>query len=130
MFRTFEYRHSFSLVEAERAAFERLHEALSEKQRAMYLFSDGFTEQGKSGVVYLLRKNRPTIALRSKDGANEFFPLCALCFHPVGYYGGTWAGFLPPSDEVLAHLLMIRGDEHYFWRKSNQIPLSEPNLGI
>ena len=50
--------------------------------------------------------------------------------HPLGYFASSWIGAMPPTDEVVAHLLMIRGDEHYFWRKANQIPFSEPNSGV
>jgi hypothetical protein len=38
----------------------------------------------------------------------------------MGRYDGTFAGVMPPTDEVVADLLAMRGDEHFFWRKSNQ----------
>lgn len=82
-----------------------------------------FSEKGKSGVMYVIRKNRPTIAIGSRV-------LCALCLHPLGYYEGTWTGSLCPTDEVIAHLLFIRGDEHTFWKKANHIPLYETNSGV
>lgn len=121
---------SGTLAEAEIKAQERLFSSLSEHQIDLYIIGGGFIEIGKSGVVYVLRKNRPTLALRVDEDQTHFTPLCALCLHPVGYYTGTWAGILPPSDEVLAHLLMIRASEHFFWKKANQIPLDEWTSGI
>ena len=80
----------------------------------------------------MLRKGRPTIAIRIHEDEWSWWMdiLCALCMHPLGFYEGTWAGVMAPSDEVLAHLLHIRADEHYFWRKANQIPLDEIESGI
>lgn len=116
-------RRAFTLSTAEITAQNRLLEALNDQQRGSYLMLDTFVERGRSGVLYFVRKNRPTIACRSRpDGGAT--PLCALCLHPLGYYVGTWAGVMPPSDEVLTHLLYIRSDEHFFWRKANQIPLT------
>ena len=64
-------------------------------------------------MIYLFRKGRPTIALRQDEDVN--YALCALCLHPIGYYGDTWAGVMCPTDEVIAHLLMMRGSEEKFW---------------
>lgn len=116
---------------AERKAQRRLSQALTKTQREQYLLNDAVLERGRSGVIYMVRKNRPTVAFRedseAEGGARA---LCALCLHPWAYYKGSWAGAMPPSDEVLAHLLYIRSNEHYFWRKANQIPLHEPASGI
>jgi hypothetical protein len=88
----------------------------------LYLLTGHFSEVSKrSQLTYLFRKGRPTIVLReSDDGA---YALCALCLHPIGYYGDTWAGVMCPTDEVLAHLLMMRGSEEKFWANANQHPL-------
>jgi hypothetical protein len=122
---------SYGVLEAEEKARERLRSEISEEQWREYVLSDSFFEIGKSGVEYILRRNRPTIAMRrSSVNTSRGKPLCTLCLHPIAYYTGTWAGSLPPSDEVLSHLLMIRADEHLFWRKANQHPLSDLMSGI
>jgi hypothetical protein len=122
-------RSRYSLAEAERVARKRLEEALSPQQQDCYLVNDAFAEHGKSGIMYILRKSRPTIAMRiNPDGSGT--PICALCLHPLGYYKGTWAGVMPPSDEVLSHLLMIRGNEYLLWKKANHISFDQPNSGI
>ena len=46
--------------------------------------------------------------------------LCAPCLHPIAYYDGSWAGAMCPTDDVIAHLALMRGDEHMFWRRANQ----------
>ena len=61
---------------------------------------------------------------------NAKYPLCALCLHPIGYYGDTWAGVMCPTDEVIAHLLMMRGSEEKIWANSNQHPVDHPNAGV
>jgi hypothetical protein len=117
-------RVNYTLIQTEKKAREKLISMLSEDQKRTLYLCDQFMEYGRSGVTYLLRKNRPTVAWRNKR------PLCALCLHPMAFYTGSWAGILSPSDELMAHLKMIRADEHYFWRKANQIPFIEPNSGI
>lgn len=129
LFETGGIRTCYSLVEAEQKAQERLMETLSPLQQKQYFLTDAFAEQGQSGVMYFLRKNRPTLATRLKsDGSGNV--LCALCLHPLAYYTDTWAGVTPPSDEVLTHLLLIRNDEHHYWRTANQLPLDDPVSGI
>jgi galactose-1-phosphate uridylyltransferase len=39
-------------------------------------------------MTCLFRKGLPTIALRQDKEVN--YALCALCLHPIGYYGDTW----------------------------------------
>ena len=88
-----------------------------------------FSETSKdSQVMYVFRRGRPTIALR--EVGEEFRILCALCLHPIGYYGDTWAGVMCPTDEVIAHLLMMRGSEAKFWANANQHPLNQPSAGV
>jgi hypothetical protein len=36
------------------------------------------------------------------------------------YYAGSWGGAMCPTDDVIAHLTLMRGDEPMFWRRSNQ----------
>lgn len=79
---------------------------------------------GKSGVKYLLRKGRPTIAFLRGGGGT------ALCLHPHLYYQGTWTGSMTPTDEVIAHWLLIHNDEHRLWKVAGQHNISEPQSGI
>lgn len=127
---TLSMRKTFADPKAELNAQKRLFATLTQEQKSLYIVGDSFLEIGKSGVVYWLRKSKPTLALRYDEGSESLRPLCALCLHPVAYYTYTWAGVLPPSDEVLTHLLMIRASEHFYWKKANQIPIEETNSGV
>ena len=129
---------TYQRAEAERTAQGRLFKALSERQRDLYTLTGTFVETGASGVSYLLRKGRPTIAYRvvrdppadREDGCVTLEPLCALCMHPLAYYTYTWTGAMPPSDEVLACLLFIRSDEKALWRIASQLPLDTIASGV
>lgn len=124
------YRNSFCSVEAEQKARAKLESVLTDHQKNCYYLHDSFPERGRSGYLYILRKNRPTLVISDHDQSRDVKTLCALCLHPLAYYTDSWAGAMVPSDEVLAHLLMIRADEHFFWRKANQISLEKPQSGI
>ncbi|OHB06369.1 MAG: hypothetical protein A3A26_00875 [Candidatus Zambryskibacteria bacterium RIFCSPLOWO2_01_FULL_47_14] len=116
-------RAKCNFVETENVARERLLKELDDRQQKQYVLTDSFIEIGRSGVLYILRRNRPTLALRSvreKGKEHEADLLCALCMHPLAYYTGSWAGVMPPSDEILAHLFHIRSDEHRYWKVCNQ----------
>ena len=116
-------------VEAEQKAQQKLASLISEESFATYLLMGQFPEVSKrSQVTYLFRKGRPTIALRENEEGS--YALCALCLHPIGYYGNTWAGVMCPTDEVIAHLLMMRGSEEKFWANANQHPLDHPFAGV
>lgn len=128
-------RYSFGTLELR--AQELLREVLSDEQWEQYILEGAFIERGRSGVEYIVRKGRPTIAFRQKlksenDGVSivSVNHLAALCLHPLAYYTDTWAGAMPPSDEVLAHLLLIRSDEHRFWKEANHFPLDAVGSGI
>jgi len=121
---SFSTRTQSAFASAEKVAIQKLKTMISPGKFEQYVLTDMFIEKGKSGVDYVLRKNRPTIAVGKVD------VLCALCLHPAGYYAGTWTGALCPTDEVIAHLLYIRGDEHSFWKKANHIPIKETNSGV
>jgi hypothetical protein len=43
---------------------------------------------------------------------------------------GIWAGVLCPTDEAIAHLLMMRGSEEKFSANANQHPLDRPASGL
>lgn len=116
-------------VEAEQKAMAKLGEMIPREMFELYVLTGHFIEVSKrSRVTYLFRRGRPTIAMREEG--DFFVTLCALCLHPIGYYGETWAGAMCPTDEVIAHLLMMRGSEEKFWANANQHPLDHPAAGL
>lgn len=117
-------------LEAEAKAIQKLAELISNHAFLQYMLTGSFIESSKrSGVFYVFRKLRPTLALRAgPDGAMRM--LCGLCLHPIGYYAGTWAGVMTPTDDVIAHVCMMRGDEPKFWANANQHPPQRPEAGI
>jgi hypothetical protein len=56
--------------------------------------------------------------------------LASLCLHAIGYYDGSFAGVMVPTDCVISHLMLCRADEHLYWRKANQHPAEVPQAGI
>lgn len=124
-------------MNAEYKAREKLRGMLNDKQWQTYELTGAFIETSKrSGLIYMFRRLRPTIAMTGKhpwfrtrrhDGMRC---LAVLCMHPIGYYRKSWAGCMVPTDDVIAHLLAMRGDEAYFWRKANQHEFSAPEAGL
>jgi len=123
-------RSSYSLIKAEMKARKLLFKRLTKSQKAMWELADTIMEEGKSGIIYFIRKNRPILATRLDPVLNEYKPVCALCVHPLGHYTGTWAGVMAPSDEALYQLLLIKADESRLWRYANQISLREYLSGV
>jgi hypothetical protein len=116
-------------IESEAKALQALAQLLPHHKFKAYLLSGMFLETSKrSGTMYVFRKLRPTVALSMKGDHPRI--LTCLCMHPIGYYAGSWAGSMCPTDDVLAHLLLMRGDEKMFWRRSNQIPAWNPGAGL
>jgi hypothetical protein len=116
-------------VAAEARAVETLSGLVSPAAMRSYLLTGSFLETSRrSGVKYLFRKLRPTVALSGNGGGVRV--LAALCLHPIGYYEGTYAGAMVPTDDVIAHLMLMRGDEHGFWKKANQHPAWSAAAGI
>jgi hypothetical protein len=117
---------------AEFKALDSLKQRVNEHQFNCYVLSGMFIEKSKrSGVYYYFRKGLPTLAI-SHNGAyaNTGKVLCALCLHPMGYYQGTHVGLMTPTDEVIAHLLMMRADEHKYWAKSGQWAAEDTRSGV
>lgn len=118
------------LMEAELKAMAKLQAMIPQHLFDSYVMTGTFIESSKrSRVTYLFRRLRPTIAMAAGDDGTMRI-LCALCLHPIGYYKGTHAGVMVPTDEVLAHLIYMRGDEHAFWKQANQHPPNHPNAAI
>lgn len=119
-------------LEAEAKAQQMLGTMLSHHAFRCYLLTGSFLESSnRSRVSYIFRRLRPTVAIvpGASDGSSMRI-LAALCMHPLGYYAGTFAGGLVPTDDVIAHLLMMRSDEHLFWKRCNQHNPSHPNAGM
>lgn len=126
-------------IEQEATALQLLGTHLRHRQFKQYLLTGSFIEKSaRSGVHYIFRKLRPTIAASFRGGhpwSRAYDPenltmLCALCLHPIAYYQGSWAGAMCPTDDVLAHLMLMRGDEAMFWRRANQHPPWRPECGL
>lgn len=121
-------------IRQESAAINTLGTLLRHRQFKQYLLTGMFMEQSqRSGVHYIFRKLRPTIAATTRQKAGGEGPLrilAALCLHPIGYYSGSWAGAMCPTDDVIAHLVLMRGDEHMLWRRANQHPAYRPEAGL
>lgn len=121
-------------VDAEHKARETLRAMLSERQWMHYdLTSTFFETSPRSRVTYLFRRLRPTIAMspRGKDGRDDRMRcLAVLCMHPIGYYDRSWGGCMVPSDDVIAHLSWMRGDEAGFWKQANQHDPASPEAGL
>ena len=116
-------------VEQEGNAVDTLGGMLSHVQFRRYLFTGMFLETSRrSGVKYLFRRLKPTIALRQEGERVRI--LCALCLHPIAYYADSWAGAMCPTDDVIAHLTLMRGDEEMFWGRANQHAPHRPEAGI
>lgn len=116
-------------IEQESNAVKLLGTLLNHRKFKQYMLTGSFLERSpRSGVFYLFRRLRPTVAMSGKSGTMK--ALCALCLHSIGYYEGTWAGVMCPTDEVIAHLMLMRGDEHMFWKRSNQHAPFERQAGI
>lgn len=122
-------------LEAEYKAREKLRDMTTERQFTMYELTGSFLEYSeRSRLTYVFRKGRPTIAMteRNKPGwiGENMRLLAVLCMHPIGYYARTWAGCLTPTDDVIAHLVFMRGDEAGYWGQANQHDPSSPEAGL
>ncbi len=116
-------------IEQESNAVKTLAALVNHHQFRQYMLTGMFIETSKrSGVSYMFRRLKPTVAIKEVNGAMKI--LCALCLHPIAYYAGSWAGAMCPTDDVLAHLMLMRGDEPSFWKQSNQHPAWKPEAGL
>lgn len=116
-------------IEQEGRAVDLLGKMLRHHNFKQYLLTGMFLEKSeRSGVTYIFRRLKPTIALSGTGDSMRI--LAALCQHPIAYYAGSWAGAMCPTDDVIAHLAMMRGDEHMFWKRSNQHPAWRPEAGL
>lgn len=118
-------------IEQESKALQLLGTLVRHTAFKYYLLTGQFLETSKrSGVTYMFRKLRPTIAMKEHPKDHRMHILACLCLHPIGYYNHTWAGAMCPTDDVIAHLMMMRGDEHRYWKHANHIPAGRPTSGV
>lgn len=118
-------------LEQEHRAVQTLGTLLRHHLFKAYLLTGMFLETSKrSGLTYIFRRLRPTVVIDTKTDPKSCRVRCCLCMHPIGYYDGTWAGAMTPTDDVIAHLMMMRADEPMLWRRSNQHPAWSPLAGL
>lgn len=116
-------------IEQECNALQLLATLLPHRKFKQYLLTGMFLEKShRSGVTYVFRKLRPTVAIRTRG--EETSIMCTLCMHTIGYYHDSFAGALCPTDDVIAALMLSRADEHFFWKKSTQHAAFRPQAGL
>lgn len=117
-------------LEQEARALSLLDTLISDHAMHSYVLAGSFLETSRrSGITYLFRRLRPTVAIAAEaEGFSRV--LACLCLHPIGYYTESWAGAMCPTDDVVAHLMLMRGDEHLFWKRSSQHPPWMPQAGM
>jgi hypothetical protein len=119
-------------LEQEHRALNLLGTLVRHRAMKQYVLTGMFLETSKrSGVTYLFRRLKPTIACApGRDRKASMRILAALCMHPIAYYADSWAGAMCPTDDVIAHLMLMRADEHLFWKRANQHPPYRPEAGL
>lgn len=121
-------------LEQEHRALQLLGTMVRHRQMKQYILTGMFMETSRrSGLAYIFRRLKPTVVLAPSCRSDDSQPLrilAALCMHPIAYYAGSWAGGMCPTDDVIAHLSLMRGDEHMFWRRANQHPPHLPEAGL
>ncbi len=116
-------------LEQEHRAQKLLASLVDDRKFRQYIMTGTFLERSqRSGLFYLFRRLKPTVAIDTSG--RRSCVRCALCLHPIAYYAGSWAGAMCPTDDVIAALMLMRGDEHRFWKKSNQHPAYRPEAGL
>lgn len=133
-------------LEQEGRAVNTLGTLLRHHAFKAYLLTGSFVERSKrTGLFYMFRKLRPTLVMQKRGpisyeigetsarrvrNPDELHIVCCLCMHPIAYYAQSWAGAMCPTDDVIAHLMMMRGDEPMLWRRSNQHSPAMPEAGL
>lgn len=116
-------------IQQESEALQLLANLIPHHAFKKYLLTGMFLETSeRSGVTYCFRRLKPTVAIKEHNG--EMRIITALCAHPIAYYSGSWAGAMCPTDDVVAHLMFMRGDEALYWRRCNQHRAGLPEAGL
>lgn len=117
-------------LQTEVAAMHRLQTLVSRRTFTSYVLTGCFLERSRrSNLMYFFRRLKPTIVLSPHRDRFSFFRdepvdddevhiLTTLCLHPLAYYATTVCGAMVPTDDVIAHLLLMRGDEPLFWKRA------------
>ncbi len=117
-------------LEQETRAMTLLRSIVSGRKFRQYVLTGMFLERSKrSGVYYLFRRLKPTVAAKP-DKSDDMKVLACLCMHPIAHYAGSWAGAMCPTDDVVAHLQLMRADEAMYWRRCNQHAADHPEAGL
>lgn len=120
-------------LEQEHNALQLLGTIVSHRQMKQYILTGMFMEKSqRSKLTYLFRRLKPTVVLdaRSMRADQDTRILCCLCMHPIAFYNGSWAGAMCPTDDVIAHLSLMRGDEPMYWRRAKQHAPYRPEAGL
>lgn len=120
-------------IEQEGNAVRLLADLVSHRQFKHYMLTGMFMEKSqRSKLTYLFRRLKPTVVVDAKSESAEKSAriLCCLCMHPIAFYDGSWAGAMCPTDDVIAHLMLMRGDEPMYWRRANQHAPHRPEAGL
>lgn len=118
-------------LDTELTAIDKLATLLTEHMFRCYVLTGSFLETSKrSGLTYFFRRCRPTVVLSPHRADHSMRVLACLCLHPIGYYRNTFGGAMVPTDDIIAHLLLLRGDEHMLWKRANQHPPLAPESGL
>ena len=133
-------------LETECAAIDRLATLVTERQFKAYVLTGSFIWSSKrSDLSYIFRRCRPTIAMSPRGGRASYFKpsrreeldeagemviVACLCLHPIGYYRETFGGAMTPTDDVIAHYLMARGDESLYWKRALHHSPLDPASGL
>ena len=117
-------------LEQESRAMKLLSTLVKPHAFKQYMLTGMFLESSaRSRVSYMFRRLKPTVAM--VVGANDRMRiLCGLCMHPIAYYAESWAGAMCPTDDVIAHLMLMRADEPMLWRRCNQHPAWSKEAGL
>lgn len=124
-------------LDAENRARITLRAMVTDRQWRHYDLTGCFFETSpRSRLTYVFRRLRPTLAMTPRwPWWNRHQPdtmkcLAVLCMHPIGYYAKSWGGCMVPTDDVIAHLSWMRGDEAGYWGVANQHEPSAPEAGL
>lgn len=120
-------------IEQEARAVHTLGTLLRHHQFKDYMLTGCFAERSRrSGLLYFFRRLRPTVAVSTRPDRKHAEPriIATLCLHPIAYYENSWAGAMAPTDDVIAHLMLMRGDEPMFWRRAQQHAPFEHESGL
>ena len=118
-------------IEQESNAINTLAGMVKHRAFKQYMLTGMFLESSKrSGLTYCFRRLRPTVVMTTRTADKRVRILTTLCLHPIAYYHGSWAGAMCPTDDVISHLALMRGDEPMLWKRSNQHPPYRPEAGL